>query len=415
MLKLYQVITHVASPLINGYLKKRMKKGKEDPLRFHERLGKAKLPRPDGVVIWIHGASVGEAISVLPLIERLVQANKEAHFLFTTGTVTSAKLLADRLPARTIHQYVPVDTLPAVDSFLAHWQPNLALWVESELWPNLVTQTAKQCKMLLVNGRMSERSYKKWLKHKSLCRKLLGCFELVLPWSRDDAKRFEVLGAKSVNYLGNIKYDAPPLPDDAEKRHYMEVMIGQRPVWLAASTHHGEEEIIAAAHKKLKEKYPELLTIIAPRHPKRAAEIIRDISHLGLYIALRSVNDEIIGRTDIYIADTLGELGMFFNLAPIVFIGNSLVGNGGHNPLEPARSNCAILYGQHMENFTEITAEMEEHKAAVMTDANRLVSTLDELLGDKNKVEKLAVAAARLVKEKSGVLAAYAGEVQKYL
>jgi 3-deoxy-D-manno-octulosonic-acid transferase len=415
MLKFYQILTRIIAPLIGLYLLKRMKKGKEDPLRFNERLGNSKIPRPDGVLIWIHGASVGEAISVLPLIERLVQSNKTAHFLLTTGTVSSAKLLADRLPERTIHQYIPIDTLAAVDGFISHWKPNLALWVESELWPNLVTQTAKQCKMLLINGRMSGRSYKKWQNHKSLCKEILHCFDLILPWSRDDASRFEKLGGQNVKYLGNIKYDAPPLPDNEEKRHDLTVMIGERPLWLAASTHHGEEEIIAAAHKKLKEKYPGLLTIIAPRHPKRAAEIIRDISPLKLYIGLRSVNDEIISRTDIYIADTLGELGVFFNLAPIVFIGNSLVGVGGHNPLEPARCHCAIIYGSHMENFTEITDEMEGCEAAIMTDGDRLVNTLDELLSDKSKVEKLAAAADILVKEKNGVLDAYAREIQNYL
>jgi 3-deoxy-D-manno-octulosonic-acid transferase len=415
-LKLYQLLTKIASPLIGIYLLKRMKKGKEDPLRFRERFGEATTPRPQGKLIWVHGASVGESLSVLPLIEKIAIALPDAHFLLTTGTVSSAKLLADRLPTRTIHQYIPIDTLPAINGFLNHWRPDLTLWLESELWPNLVTQTSKRCKMLLINGRMSERSYAKWQKHRSLCLEILGCFSAILPWSKGDGERFTKLGGKNIDFLGNIKYDAPPLPDNPEERRSLSVMIGDRPLWLAASTHQGEEEIIAAAHKKLKEKYPELLTIIAPRHPKRAAEIIRNISSLKLHISLRSAGDEITHRSDIYLADTMGELGMFFTLAPIVLIGNSLVGNGGHNPLEPARCNCAIIYGVHMENFTEITDELAERNAAItVTDVDNLIDILDELFSDKSKIEKLATAADVVVREKNGVLDAYTKKIVGYI
>jgi 3-deoxy-D-manno-octulosonic-acid transferase len=413
ILKIYKILTQLSRPFIYIYLQKRLYSGKEDSARFHERFGHPSLLRPEGNLIWIHAASVGESISVLPMINKLVALKKKTNFLITTGTTSSAKLIASRLPERTFHQYVPIDQIASVQRFLNHWQPDLALWVESELWPNLVTEAAKCCKMVLLNGRMSNDSYKKWQRYKSLGNRLIGCFGLILAQSQHDAERFRGLGGQNVKYLGNIKFDSPALPADAQKIDALLAMIGQRPVWLAASTHANEEETIAGVHKKLKQIHPEILTIIAPRHPKRAEDIRSVIKSQGINVALRSQNEEINGLTDVYLADTLGELGIFYRLAPIVFIGGSLVNHGGQNPLEAARLHCAIIYGPHMENFLEIKNEFEGRKASVLVEGTEdLHNIVAELITDQNKQRQLANAALELVNEKSGVIDAYVAALE---
>jgi 3-deoxy-D-manno-octulosonic-acid transferase len=416
MLKIYQLLTYLSGPLIDLYLLKRKAAGKEDQKRFPERLGHAAFPRPEGTLVWVHAASVGEALSVLPIIKKLSVGHENVNFLLTTGTTTSAKLVESRLPDKAFHQYVPIDRISAVRRFLKHWRPNLALWVESELWPNLVTQTGKHCPMILLNGRISDDSYKNWLRYKSLSQQVMSCFTLTLPQSKHDAERFEKLGARNVKYIGNIKFDAPALPSDSQKMGALIGQIGQRPVWLAASTHDNEEEMIAAIHKELKEAHPELLTIIAPRHPKRSNEIVKLISENGLNVALRSKEQPITEDTDIYIADTLGELGVFYRLVPIVFIGGSLVDRGGQNPLEAARLDCTIIYGPYMDNFIEIKREMEAvHAAVCVKDKASLQATIEELITDHAKQEELAKAAHKLVDDKAGVLDAFVNEIVPYI
>jgi 3-deoxy-D-manno-octulosonic-acid transferase len=416
LLKIYTLLTFIGSPFIDLYLLKRRKNGKEDAIRFAERFGYAAFPRPQGTLVWIHAASVGETLSVLPIINKLSESHKDVHFLLTTGTVTSAKLIETRLPQRAFHQYIPVDMPLAVKRFLKHWQPNLALWVESELWPNLVTQTGQKCPMILVNGRISDNSYLKWQRYKSLGKEILKNFALILPQSKLDAERFENLGAENVKYLGNIKYDAPALSSDPKKMSELLKQVGERPVWLAASTHKNEEYMIASIHKELKEDYPNLLTIIAPRHPKRANEIIEDIKEIGLNVVVRSKEQPITADTDIYLADTLGELGTFYRLVPIVFIGGSLVNNGGQNPLEPAKLDCSIIYGLHMDNFKEIKYEMEQANAALcVKDQSDLKQTVHEMIMDSRKQEELAQAARKVVDSKAGVLDAYVEQINSYL
>ncbi|MDA0782270.1 MAG: 3-deoxy-D-manno-octulosonic acid transferase [Rickettsiales bacterium] len=416
LLKLYKFLTFIGSPLIDLYLFKRKKTGKEDSKRFPERLGYPAFPRPEGTLVWVHAASVGEALSVLPIIKKLSDSNEDTNFLLTTGTTTSAKLIESRLPDKAFHQFVPVDMPLAVRRFLKHWKPDLALWVESELWPNLVTQTGKKCKMILVNGRISDNSYRKWLRYKSLGQQILRCFTLTLPQSKLDAERFEALGAGNVKYFGNIKFDAPALPSDSQKMGELVSQVGERPVWLASSTHENEEVIIANIHKELKEENPNLLTIIAPRHPKRMAEIVKDIKETGLNIAVRSKEEPIEEETDIYIADTLGELGIFYRLVSIVFIGGSLVDKGGQNPLEAARLDCTIIYGPYMDNFKEIKHELEEAEAVIcVNNKSDLKNTIEELIKDHERQDELAKSARKLVDEKAGVLDSYVKEINTYL
>jgi len=351
---IYRGASHLASPLIRAWLINRRRRGKEDAVRFAERLGRTKLVRPDGTLIWLHAASVGESISLLPLITRLQTEAPHTTLLMTTGTVTSARLMAERLPEGAIHQYVPIDQPLPVRRFLHHWRPDLGIWVESELWPNLVfAASARNIPLLLLNARMSARSAERWGRMPRMIKPLLGAFDGILAQSEADAERFISLGGTDVRAAGNLKYDAPPLPADDAALALLKNMIGRRPCWLAASTHAGEEEIVAAAHARLRKHHPDLLTIIVPRHPVRGPSIEEALRARGLHSVRRAAKALADDTTDIYIADTLGELGVFFRLADIVFVGGSLMPHDGHNPLEAARLDCALLAGPHMENFTE--------------------------------------------------------------
>ncbi|MBL6955176.1 MAG: 3-deoxy-D-manno-octulosonic acid transferase [Alphaproteobacteria bacterium] len=405
---LYRAATILLGPLAIWYLRRRLRQGREDPARFDERLGKPSRPRPDGRLIWVHGASVGEAISVLPLIERLLRQDQGLHILLTSGTVTSARIMADRLPARAIHQYVPIDRPASVSRFLDHWRPDLALWVESELWPNLVHQTAARgVPMALINARMSERSYRRWRRLPFLVRPLLQAFQVCIAQSPPDAGRLATLGAQSVTYHGNIKAAAPPLPFDPRELHVLKQAIGRRPLWLAASTHPGEEVIIGAVHRQLAAQIPDLLTILVPRHAVRGDQIAADLTNQGLTIARRSQAQPISPRTDIYLGDSMGEMGLYYRLAAIVFIGGSLVAHGGQNPLEAARLDSALLFGPHMFNFTEQAAAMTKAGGAeLVADADALASQVALLLADADETGRRTAAAAAAADDGNDVLAA---------
>jgi 3-deoxy-D-manno-octulosonic-acid transferase len=404
-LSLYRAATTLIGPALSLYLARRRKAGKEDPVRFPERLGVPGLPRPPGFLVWIHGASVGETLSAIPLIERL-QAERNVNILMTSGTVTSAKLADERLPEGVIHQYVPVDRLPYVRKFLAHWQPDLALWLESEFWPNLLTETAKtKTPLILVNGRISDKSLAGWKKLPRFIASVLGNFDLCLGQSPEEVRRLLLLGAKRSECVGNIKFAAPPLPVDESELSRMKAVIGKRPLWLAASTHPGEEIIVGEAHQALKPQFPDLLTISVPRHPNRLAEVEGVYKGQNLNVAVRSRGEIIAPETDVYIADTMGEMGLFFRLAEIVFMGKSLVPLGGQNPLEPARLGSAIIQGPHVGNFREISAQLLELNAAEkVNDGNGLAQALANHLADPELRKARAKAAKDYAESEAGVL-----------
>lgn len=383
MLSLYRILTRLGRPLIEIYLQSRLKKGKEDPARFEERRGVPSCARPNGRLAWLHGASVGEAVSLLPLIERLV-AEKGWRVLLTTGTVTSARLMEKRLPKGAIHQYVPVDCPSWVARFLDHWNPDLALWVESEFWPNLILETkARSIPMVLLNGRISDRSLVRWRRYSRTIKTLLSCFSLCLAQSRIDGERLAELGAKQVASPGNLKFAAAPLPVDDAKLEAFRRQLGDRPCWLAASTHEGEEMIAAAIHQALSARYPGLLTIIAPRHPPRAITVRHELEIMGLRIACLSSDAEISADTDILLGDTMGEMGLLYRLAPIAFIGKSLIGAGGQNPLEPARLGVSVLFGPNMNNFAKISQDLQENGGAHRTlDQASLQDAIDQRLAN---------------------------------
>lgn len=345
----YRAATAALAPVVPLLLRRRLARGKEDGTRLGERLGHASLARPAGQLVWIHGASVGECMSVLPLISKLLETSQR-HVLVTSGTLTSAQMMAQRLPAGALHQFVPLDVPAAIRRFLEHWKPDAALFVDSEIWPNILSQTyARSIPIALVNGRMSERAFTGWRRARGMARAILSLYDTCLVQDGESAERLTALGARNVVVAGNLKADAPPLPADAEKLAALKAAIGNRPVLLAAQTHPGEDETVLPAHDALRKELPDLLTILVPRHPERGTEL----SMLcGTRVHLRRAHGHLpAAQTAIYIADTLGELGIFYRLASFAFVGGSLMPHGGHNPLEPARLSRGVLFGPHTYNF----------------------------------------------------------------
>jgi 3-deoxy-D-manno-octulosonic-acid transferase len=343
-LKAWSILGGVLQPLAPLWLRHRMVRGKEEQERLGERLGTAGKARPEGRLVWVHGASVGESLAALPLIEKLMADG--FNLLVTSGTVTSAAMMARRLPQGAIHQYVPLDLPRAVARFLDHWRPEAGLFVESDIWPNLIgAAKARGIKLALINARMSQASADGWRRAPRTAAALLSCFDLCLAQDEEIAARFARLGARGVTVVGSLKADAPPLAADETELGKMRALIGTRPVLLAAQTHEGEDETVLPAHDALRQSFPDLLTIIVPRHTARGENIAMLCGPRPS--ARRSLQQTITPLTAVYIADTMGELGLFYRLASFCFLGGSLVPMGGHNPLEPAALECAVLAGPH--------------------------------------------------------------------
>lgn len=402
----YRGLTWLGGPLIRGYMKKRLESGREDAARQDERFGIPSAARPDGPLVWIHAASVGESLSVLTLVRRLQGERPEIAVLITSGTVTSARLLAERLPEGIIHQYVPVDRVPWVKRFLNHWRPDLVLWVESEFWPTLLSEVRRRnIPAMLVNARISTRSWRGWRRAPWMIRRLLATFEICMAQTELYADRLRDLGALRVACPGNLKFaaDLPPAPDDAVAA--LESDIAARPRWVAVSTHPGEEEAIADAHARMAHNIPDLLTIIAPRHPARGPQIAAMLRERGLTVGVRSLGEPVTAETDVLLADTMGEMGVFFRVTDIAFIGGSLIPHGGQNPIEPARMGCAIVHGPHMENFLAVEVELRTAGASeTVTGAEELGRAVGTLLSNPG-LRQRRIAAARTVGDgKAGVL-----------
>ena len=403
-LRAYQLGSALGTPIASRLLIRRQKRGKEHPERLRERLGQASVPRPNGPLIWVHGASVGEMLAAVSLIERL--RAQEFAVLVTSGTVTSAALAEQRLPNGVLHQFVPLDAPRFVRSFLDHWRPGLALFVESDLWPNLICSCAqRKIPMIIINGRLSERSFKRWRRVPGAIAALLNRFDLCLAQSANDAERYSKLGAPRVSATGNLKLDVPALPADEAVLRRLRDIIGKRPVLIAASTHAGEEAAVIGAHRRLRAKFPSLLTIVVPRHPARGESIAEEAKGAGLSVALRSRRAQPMPDIGIYIADTLGELGLMYRLAPIVFMGGSLASHGGQNPIEAIRLGAAIIHGSQVWNFAEIYAALDAARGAQpVADEEALATRLGAWLADPAARQAAADAAAATIKKLSGAL-----------
>jgi 3-deoxy-D-manno-octulosonic-acid transferase len=417
LLALYNVMMRASTPLLSAYLKKREKRGKEDPARAAERRGQALLSRPPGPLVWFHAASVGESLSLLALVHAVLAMDPGIRVLVTTGTVTSARLMAERLPARAFHQYVPVDHPVWVARFLDHWRPDLALWTESEFWPNLMAAMRKRSiPAVLLNARMSQESFRHWRYVRGLMRDILSTFKLCLAQNVAEAERLRALGGADVRVSSNLKYAAVPLPYDPAKLAKLQQDIGSRPCLLWVSTHAGEEEMARDTHRTLCIQYPDLLTIIVPRHPARGEEITQMVATAGVAVARRSLDDELSSVTGIYVADTMGELGLFFRACKSVIMGGSFADIGGHNPIEPAQLGGIIFFGPMTYNFLTIMEDFRKENAVIdVTDKEDLLQKLQEHLADPKRYAPVGEAAAQMTAAKSSVVAEVMGALQPFL
>ena len=401
----YRLLTRLLEPLAPRLLDARARQGKEDPVRVDERLGLTTVARPAGDLVWLHGVSVGETLSLLPVVERIRRQRPDLTILVTSGTLTSAQLMASRLPAGVIHQFAPVDAPGAVAAFLDHWQPSLAVFVESELWPNLILEARRRgVKLVLASARITEKTVEGWRRFPGAVRRILSAFDRILPQDETSAARLHSLGARIDGHV-NLKLSGEAPPHDAAAFTRLSAAIGDRPVVVAASTHDGEEIAIVRALDKLADR---LCLILVPRHPARSADIATALTRDGYRFARRSQGHEPDRDTDLYLADTLGEMGLFLRLADVVVMGGSFSAAlekppvGGHNPLEPARLGKPAVTGPDMSNWAAVTdALVEAGGLAVVQAPWGLPAILAPLLADTD--------AARAMGERGRRAAAEAG------
>ena len=403
---LYRLGFVLITPFLVVWFWVRRLKGKESKTRFCERLGYPKMKRPEGKLIWMHGASVGECLSMMPLINKLLELDKDLHIMVTSGTVTSADLMAKRLPERAFHQFIPIDSPWGARHFVRHFHADAVLWFESDFWPNLLASIhAAKIPLVLLNGRISDKSFERWQKAKWFIQPLLKNFTLTLGQSPENARRLQVLGSPMIDCVGNIKYAAPPSPYDEKELMKLLSQIGDRPCWCGASTHHNEEEKMAAVHQKIKEIFPNLLTICVPRHPHRADDIEKMFVKNGLKVSRRSRGENIDLDTNVYLADTIGEMGLLYRLAPVVFVGGSLIPFGGQNMLEPMSLSRAVIIGPYAFNFKEIVQSAKEMGALIeVPDEQGLAAAVQELLSNPIKRKELSDLGHQTATSEMGVL-----------
>jgi 3-deoxy-D-manno-octulosonic-acid transferase len=412
LLLLYNVAWIFLFPVMSMLLVIRIIIGKEDIMRIKERFGIASSVRTNKNIIWIHAASVGESRIALTLTKHLHKIYPKHRVLITTGTITSSGIVRTFASANIVHQFLPMDNPISVLLFFRYWKPDMGIFIESELWPNLINIGACFCPLLLVNARMSHRSFKKWSKYKFAAQMMISKFKYVLCQSAIDAEKYKVIGADAV-HVGNLKYSSNRLDVNPAHLKALEAMIGQRPVFFAASTHPGDDEIILDAHLECKKQYPDILTIIAPRHIIRAQDIKNIILNSGLSCSIRSCKENITQYTDIYIADTIGELGTFFSIADATCICGSF-SDGGHNPIEAGYFDTHIIFGPDMRNFVEIADEFLQYKAATqIQDTKSLAKILENIFS--GKVASSKEAAVAILQNHANVMFKYMNYVKKCL
>ncbi len=390
MFFIYKFLTNIIfifSPIIIFI---RLLKKKEDPIRFKEKLGFFSKKRSKGKLIWFHGASVGEILSVVPLIEKLEKNKKVKQILITSNTLSSSKILSKLKLKKTIHQFFPIDTNYNTQKFLNYWSPSTAIFIDSEIWPNMITNIKKRSiSLILINARITDMSFKKWKIFSSYAKIFFQSFDLCLSSSLKSKKYLKFLGAKKVEYVGNLKFTQSEKITD-ELSEYIKKKFSSRKIWCASSTHSIEEKICAEVHKKLKLRYKNLLTIIIPRHVHRTTEIIDEIKKLDLKIHLHNSKKKIDDKTDIYLVNSFGQTKSFFKTCKTVFLGGSIIKHGGQNPLEAARYGCQILHGPNIWNFREIYALLKSHGVSnKINNFNQLSHKVYQLLSNKNNSKSL--------------------------
>lgn len=399
LFRFYRMATRVIAPLAYRSVARKLRAHDLPENRIAERKGHASLPHPGAPLIWFHAASVGESLSVLTLITHLGRRLPNHEFLITSGTATSADLIAKRLPPRTRHQFPPLDAPGPVTRFLEHWHPVAAVFVESELWPvTLVETRASGARLALVNARLSEKSVHGWSKWPDTARFVLDQFAVMLTQNRKATDNLLAMGADPgrVSTGVNLKSTSDPLPVDDALQREITVALAGRPLWVASSTHPGEEKTVIAAHKRLLATHPDLCLLLVPRHPERGGEVAALVNEAGLATAQRSSGQPITPETQVYVADTLGETGTWYALSPIVFLGGSLLPIGGHNPFEPAQFRAAVLTGPHVENFSETFDPLKSLGGALEINSDRdLAQQVDSWLNNSEQLETARAAAAK--------------------
>jgi 3-deoxy-D-manno-octulosonic-acid transferase len=411
---IYRALTRAGRPFLERMTFTRLKKGKEKPDRFRERFGVASLARPKGQVLWIHGASVGESFSALPLVAELQKRLGDGWMvLMTTGTVSSADIMARRLPPGALHQFIPWDHPDWVDRFLDYWAPARVLWLESELWPNMLDSIQRRgIPAFLVNARMRPKTFARWRYGGSLARRMLGVFRLVLAGARSYVPYFMALGARDVRYIGNLKCAGDPLPVDAARLDTLRAQIGNRLCVGFLQAHPTEEVWAARLWAGLVEKHPDALVILVPRHPARAADMAARLGTVGRACALRSRGDAITPDTHIYIADTIGEMALWYSLCGLAVIGGSFITHGGQNPIEGTAFGTAVIYGPHMFNFPELCSMMEEAGAAIpVEDGTAMVRAAVRLINTPDVLNSMRDAARTMASANKNVIQSFADVV----
>lgn len=414
MIKLYRLLTFLFFPFIVIWLAIRVIKGKEIFSRIKEKFGYPTIKRAPGQYIWIHGASVGESLVALTLSNHLKTLYPEHHFLITSGTITSSKILLLRISDRIIHQFIPIDEYFSLKRFFEFWKPTLGIFIESEIWPNLIATSSSYCPIILVNAIMSEKSFNRWMKYKNIASYLLGMFDIIICQSKKDADKYKKLCDARVEFSDNLKYSSSKAYVDEKELKILKKSLKNRLVFLAASTHKGEEEIICSMHKSLQAEFPNLLTIIVPRHPERIGDISEIISSNNSIFAIRSKKEQIFAETEIYLVDTLGELGLFFSISNISFIGGSFK-HGGHNILEAAYFDTNIIVGPDMANSIDIASEFLSERAILQAkDEEDLESKVLACLKDSTSMVMIEKA-RKILLGKIKVIDYYTKKISNYL
>lgn len=401
---IYTISNILISPILLLNLIYRLIKGKEDPSRITERLGFSRKIRPKGKLIWIHAASVGEAMSIAHLINAFYHKNYK--ILLTTGTKSSAKIVDKKYKQKVIHQYIPLENYFAIKFFFKKWNPDIALFVESEFWPIIIYQANKYVEVLSINTSISDSTYKNWQIFRILFKDLLSRIKFFYPKSKIDLAKLNSYGLNNTKYYGNLKYSVKPLSYDESLLERLQYEIGQRKVIMAFSTHDPEEELLFNLFKKLNNQFPDLLLIIAPRHPERTIEIEDSLKKLGLKYAIRSKGQKINKDISIYLADTLGELSLFFSLVKINIVGGSFTSKiNGHNPIEAALMKSICIMGPYHSNFTEIVEEFTQNNAIIVVkDINEAEKELACLLKNDKLVDEYTANAQKLVSNKAQLI-----------
>ena len=384
MLFIYRVLINlilILSPLIILF---RLLKKKEDFIRVKEKLGFYSKNRFKGKLIWFHGASVGEIQSIVPLLEKLEKSKKISQILITSNTLSSSKIISKIKLKKISHQFFPIDNNSIIKNFINHWKPSVALFVDSEIWPNtLINLNKKKIPTVLINARITRKSYNKWIKLKNFSKSIFNKFDLCLSSNKETVVFLKKLGAKNIKYFGNLKYSQSE-NEKIEIDSQIIKFISRKTAWCASSTHNSEEKFAGLIHNKLKKKYKNLLTVIIPRHIDRKEEIKEQLSNLGLKVHMHEPKSRINKDTDIYLVNSFGKTKSFYSIIKNVFLGGSLVEHGGQNPLEAVRYNCNILHGPNVTNFNEIYKFLHNQKISKkVINLNQTMNILNKLFKSK--------------------------------